>query len=124
MLAARMSRFIGWMTRNLIHEPGRDDSEVHDLNAPEGTPYEDALLDHDLNYEDALLDAEMRVFFRNEYGGIEPPSGVFPQVLNAIKRHDEERAVSSRSTIAAQLQQLMVGLRGISVRPGTARIFS
>lgn len=39
---------------------------------------------NDLSYEDALLDVQLTSFFRSEYAKQEPPSGVFPRIIQAI----------------------------------------
>lgn len=43
---------------------------------------------YDLSYEDALLDPQIRQYFKAEYGLAQPPSGVFPRLLAAIRAHE------------------------------------
>ncbi len=51
----------------------------------------------DLSYEDALLDVQLTSFFRTEYAKQEPPSGVFPRIIQAIRlnRERQERLASA-----------------------------
>ena len=52
---------------------------------------------NDLSYEDALLDVQLTSFFRSEYAKQEPPSGVFPRIIQAIclNRERQERLTSA-----------------------------
>jgi hypothetical protein len=45
----------------------------------------------DRSYEDALLDVQLTSFFRSEYGKQEPPTGVFPRIVQAIRVHRERQ---------------------------------
>jgi hypothetical protein len=49
----------------------------------------------DLTYGDALLDERLRKYFQEEYGAVEPPEGIFPKLLEAIRRHREMTASSN-----------------------------
>jgi hypothetical protein len=58
------------------------------LRRPSSGATEQAARDNDLSYEDALLDIQLRNFFKAEYGAAQPPSGVFPRLLAAIRAHE------------------------------------
>jgi hypothetical protein len=48
--------------------------------------------ENDVSYEDALLDLQLRNYFRAEFGVAQPPSGLFPRLLAAIRAHERREA--------------------------------
>lgn len=137
MLAERISSFIDWVARS----PAR--KEGYDNPALEG--YDDPASD-DLAYEDALFNAQLRSFFHNEYGSVQPPHGSFHNVLNAIERREEQesehrgrdrnygRLAAYRHSrnlgkigvidLAAQLEPMLIGLRRMRSRADMSHILS
>ncbi len=61
-------------------------------------------IEPDMSYEDALLDSQLRAYFRTEYGTAQPPSGVLPRLLAAIRAHERgENPASATRPVAAFL---------------------
>lgn len=61
----------------------------------------------DLSYEDALLDVQLTSFFRTEYAKQEPPSGVFPKIMQAIRLHREKQDKLANASIFVRWADLV-----------------
>jgi len=61
----------------------------------------------DLSYEDALLDVQLRSFFRTEYAKQEPPAGVLPRIMQAIRLHRERQAKLANASLFARWADLV-----------------
>lgn len=81
---------------------------------------DDSAMLNDLSYEDALLDVQLRSFFRAEYGRENPPQGVFPRLMRAIRLVGGEQRTSSKTGMAGQLGQTLATIyrRGICSNMG------
>jgi hypothetical protein len=78
--------FTGRLSRNTYNPAVRNDAEP------------------DISYEDALLDSQLRAYFRTEYEAAQPPSGVLPRLLAAIRAHERgENPASATRPVAAFL---------------------
>jgi hypothetical protein len=59
-----------------------------------------------LSYEDALLDVQLTSFFRTEYAKQEPPAGVLPRIMQAIRLHRERQAKLANASFFARWADL------------------
>ncbi len=115
MHATRISGYIIRISRKLIHkEATADEAELNDRA-----------------YTDALLDVQLRYFLRDEYGGAEPSSGLFPHILRAIYLYKEEEAKRNKINLKTRMGEIVGQLgRGLAVRyrsiagAGTGRVVS
>jgi hypothetical protein len=82
----------------------------------------------DLSYEDALIDVQLTSFFRTEYAKQEPPSGVFPRIMQAIGLHRErqERLASASlfTRLADTVGQKLAAAYRFGARADSGRILS
>ncbi|MEP6776250.1 MAG: hypothetical protein ABJA50_11710 [Chloroflexota bacterium] len=82
----------------------------------------------DLSYEDALLDVQLTSFFRTEYAKQEPPSGVFPRIIQAIRlnRERQERLASAGlfTRLADMVGQKLVAAYRFGARADSGRVLS
>jgi len=86
---------------------------------------------NDLSYEDAILDLEMRSFFRAEYGKSEPPAGVFPRVMCAIRLYNSGADAQARTgalavftRITNKMGQALMAAYRLGSHASTGRILS
>lgn len=63
--------------------PTRTKATLYDVSKEGAAPPEE------LSYEDALLDAQLRLFMRADFKGVEPPSGQYAQVERLISQDKE-----------------------------------
>jgi hypothetical protein len=82
----------------------------------------------DLSYEDALLDVQLTSFFRTEYAKQEPPSGVLPRIIQAIRLHRERQEKLANASLftrwAELVGQKLVAAYRFGARADSGRILS
>ncbi len=82
----------------------------------------------DLSYEDALLDVQLTSFFRTEYAKQEPPSGVFPRIIQAIRlnRDRQERLANAAllTRLADVVGQKLAAAYRFGARADSGRVLS
>lgn len=76
--------------------------------------------EHDLSYEDALLDLQISNYLKAEYGFEQPPSGVFPRLLAAIRAHERREPVIEGSRRVAAFMAVYRVLHS----PATSKLVS
>jgi hypothetical protein len=107
------------------------DTAVSALNGP-GSDLRD---DYDRDYADALLDYQLHRFMQAEYGGLEPPAGVFQRVLQAIEAGASalrpparRRSRRGYAALPTRCGAALTGLAGTTfkalTRPAASRLFS
>jgi len=84
----------------------------------------------DLSHDDAWLDAQMRAFFRAEYGKAGPPNDISVYLVQAIRRYHEKQNSSTsgfKGTLAQWcrvLGQVPSAIYKVGSRPDTNRLLS
>jgi hypothetical protein len=80
------------------------------------------------SYEDALLDVQLTSFFRSEYAKQEPPSGVFPRLVQAIRLHRERQEKLANAGPMARLRdmagQKLAAVYRFGARADSGRVLS
>lgn len=115
MQSKQSSNFIYKIVCKLLHKgPAETQDSRDDLN--------------DRSYEDALLDVQLTSFFRAEYGKKEPPTGVFPRLIQAIWLHRErQEKLANASAIARfrdSLGQKLAAAYRLGARADSGRVLS
>ena len=82
----------------------------------------------DLSYEDALLDVQLTSFFRTEYAKQEPPAGVLPRIVQAIRLHRERQEKLANASLITRwadlVGQKLVAAYRFGARADSGRILS
>ena len=94
MESKQSSNLIYKMVRKILHK------RPVDKQVSAGEP-------SDLSYEDALLDVQLTSFFRTEYAKQEPPSGVFPRIIQAIRLNRERQERLANASLFTRLADLV-----------------
>ena len=90
----------------------------------------DAVESSDRSHDDAWLDAQMRSFFRAEYGKAEPPDDISVHLVEAIRRYYEKqnrRTPGLKGTLVQWLRvlgQVPGAIYRVGSRPDTNRLLS
>ena len=83
---------------------------------------------NDRSYEDALLDVQITSYFRAEYGKAEPPKGVFPRIIQAIRLHRERQEKLANTSAFARftesLGQKLASAYRFGARADSGRVLS
>ncbi len=114
-MESKQSNLINKVACKILHKGPADKQVIADESS-------------DLSYEDALLDVQLTSFFRTEYVKQEPPLGVFPRIIQAIRlnRERQERLANAGlfTRLADVVGQKLAAAYRFGARADSGRVLS